>query len=180
MKVSVVLGWILITLSHMQSELIIYDFKGQSNTDAWVIVNDVVMGGRSDAFLDLNEEGHGVFRGKVSLENNGGFASVRLRLSPIDVQNYSEIRLRVKGDGKRYQMRCKSYWNEPQSYIAYFDTQRDWQEVVIDLRSMRPTFRGSQLDMPDYPGVSLAEIAVLIGNKKEESFSLEIDSIWLK
>ena len=45
---------------------------------------------------------------------------------------------------------------------------------------MYPTFRGRTLDMPDYPGETLAEIAFFIANKKAENFRLEIDQIGLE
>ncbi|WP_224488010.1 CIA30 family protein [Robertkochia flava] len=164
----------------MQSELVIYDFASRPDTGAWAIVNDVVMGGASNAQIRKNQAGNGVFSGHVSLENNGGFASVRLRLSPVDISDFSTIHLRVKGEPARYQVRCKSNWGDPQSYVAYFETNGTWQEVVISLGSMYPTFRGNRLDMPDYSGEMLSEVALLIGNKKEEDFKVELEKIWLE
>ena len=46
----------------------------------WTSVNDVVMGGVSDSLMQVSEDGTGVFAGHLSLENNGGFASVRAPL----------------------------------------------------------------------------------------------------
>ena len=45
--------------------------------DNWGIVNDGVMGGISQSNIYLNEENNIIFAGNVSLENNGGFASIR-------------------------------------------------------------------------------------------------------
>lgn len=42
----------------------------------WRIVNDTVMGGRSQSRF-YQQDGVGVFEGFLSLENYGGFASVR-------------------------------------------------------------------------------------------------------
>jgi len=44
---------------------------------------------------------------------------------------------------------------------------------------METTFRGTQLDIPNYPVDFIAEFAILIGNKKAERFDLEIDKIFL-
>ena len=55
---------------------ILYDFNTESKLENWFTVNDDVMGGvsKSKLFLDaLN----GVFQGRISTLNNGGFASVR-------------------------------------------------------------------------------------------------------
>ena len=179
MKVFAIIFTLIPIIMNAQSTLTLYDFKEHKEVSGWTIVNDVVMGGRSDAALTVNEEGVGVFSGDVSLENNGGFASMRLRLSVVDLSGYTTVNVRLKSEPNRFQFRCKSSWNEPQSYISYFETTGEWQEVSIPLRTMYPTFRGNRLDMPDFPAETLAEIAILIGNKKEESFRLEIDRIWL-
>jgi hypothetical protein len=42
-----------------------------------------------------------------------------------------------------------------------------------------PSFRGQTLDLPNFKGDFLEEIVFLIGNKKNESFELLIDSIEL-
>ena len=60
--------------------LIIFDFTTESDLSDWRIMDDVVMGGRSDSNLKINEAGHGCFHGYVSLENYGGFASTRYNL----------------------------------------------------------------------------------------------------
>ena len=51
----------------------------------WSIVNDDVMGGISKSFLSINEDENLIFKGYLSLENNGGFASSRLSLSLIHI-----------------------------------------------------------------------------------------------
>jgi len=51
--------------------------REQSDASAWRSLNDGVMGGMSDGFFATNADGSGMFVGNVSLERNGGFASVR-------------------------------------------------------------------------------------------------------
>mgnify|MGYP001794145454 CR=1 FL=1 len=60
----------------------LFDFKKDSSLAGWSIVDDVVMGGRSAGHFKINREGHGEFYGTVSLENNGGFSSVRYAFDP--------------------------------------------------------------------------------------------------
>jgi len=86
----------------------------------------------------------------------------------------------LKGDGESYQFRVKSSANDRHSYIAKFTTSGKWETIEINLNDMYPAFRGYTLDIPNYPAASLAQIAFLIGNKKAESFELEIDKIILK
>ena len=45
--------------------------------------------------------------GNISLENNGGFSSVRHSFRKKVVSEFEQIVLKVKGDGKTYQFRIK-------------------------------------------------------------------------
>lgn len=164
----------------MADPLTIYDFTSDSNPNEWRVVDDGVMGGRSDGNFYINEEGHGVFTGKVSLENNGGFSSIRHRFETVNTEDYEKVSIRLRGDGKRYQFRAKSRSSDYYSYITYFETSGEWQTVELELSEMYATFRGMRLDLPNYPGSSMEEISFLIGNKKAEEFKLLIDKIELK
>lgn len=158
----------------------IFDFTKNSSLENWYIINDNVMGGVSRSTISINEDGNAVFQGSVSLENNGGFCSVRNSFEKITVANFDKVVLRLKGDGKRYQFRIRANRDDYYSYITYFETSGNWQTIEIPLEKMYPVFRGRKLDMPDFSGKSIEEIAFLIGNKKEEKFQLEIDKIELK
>lgn len=158
----------------------LFDFKKDSDLSNWTIVNDGVMGGVSQSDLNINSEGNAVFSGKVSLDYNGGFASVRYNTEPIDVNDYSTLVIRCKGLENQYQVRAKSSIEERHSYIQYIDVSEEWKEIEVDMAMMYPTFRGRRLDKPNYPKRSLSEFSILIGNKKNEEFSLEIDWIKLK
>jgi hypothetical protein len=61
--------------------------------------------------------------------------------------------------------------------VYEFKTTGEWQEIEIPFSEMYPRFRGYRLDIPNYQGESLTEIAFLIGNKVRETFQLEIDYI---
>lgn len=156
----------------------LFDFSKDSDLSEWSVVNDVVMGGRSTADMSTSDDGHGVFSGRVSLENNGGFCSVRFGLDQIDVSAYDKAVIRLKGDGKKYQFRVKSDFRERHAYISTFETSGEWQLVEVNLTDMVPTFRGRRLSMPNYPKEQLSELRFLIGNKKQETFELQID--WIK
>lgn len=169
-----------INLLFMATAPFLFDFSTATDPAAWQVVDDVVMGGRSDGHFSINEAGNGLFYGEVSLENNGGFSSVRHRFAAIAVGDYSHCVIRLKGDGRRYQLRFKSSLNDAHSYIYYFTTSGEWQEIKVPLAEMYPAFRGRNLRMPNYPGEQLAEIAFLIGNKEAEAFRLELDYLRLE
>jgi len=160
--------------------LIIFDFSSKSDIENWRIVDDGVMGGRSEGNFKLNKNGHGEFFGDVSLKNNGGFSSLRHNFQNLKVSDYSTFEFRIKGDGKAYQFRSKSTADQRHSYLYNYETNGEWQTIQIPMREMYPSFRGRKLDMPNYAGEELSEITFLIANKREESFQLEIDWIKLK
>lgn len=158
---------------------VLWDFTKSNGLDNWYVVDDRVMGGVSQGKLTINEEGHAVFSGDVSLDNNGGFSSLRHRLTKKDISSYKSVKLRVKGDGKQYQFRVKSNRFQRQDYITNFVTNGEWQTIVIPFEDLYPSFRGRRLNMPNFSGQSLEEIAILIANNKPESFELMIDKITL-
>lgn len=158
----------------------IFHFHTGSDISQWKIIDDIVMGGRSSGTFGLNDQGNGVFKGKVSLENNGGFSSLHYRCEKMETTSFSSVLIRVKGDGKSYQFRIKDALRHPYSYIAKFDTSGVWETIEIPLREMYPAFRGRTLDIPNYANTGIEEVAFLIANKKEEHFELLIDTIVLK
>lgn len=94
------------------------DFSATSPAPEWYAVNDGVMGGESrggPAIVD----GQLIFSGQISLENNGGFSSVKSSGHQFDVSAFHSLRLRVKGDGRNYQLRLYTDARYGQSPIAY-------------------------------------------------------------
>ncbi|MEZ7498099.1 CIA30 family protein [Flavobacterium sp. Arc3] len=170
----------MILLFSIMAPKVIFDFNKNSNIQDWMIVDDVVMGGESASTFKLNADGFGVFEGNISLDNNGGFSSLRYRFPKIIVKDYTTISIKLKGDGKNYQFRIKSNSGDYYSYIAPFSSSGEWQELEIPLKDMYPSFRGKILDQPNFHEGTINEIAFLIGNKKAEKFKLMIDKIELK
>ncbi|QTE23933.1 CIA30 family protein [Polaribacter cellanae] len=158
----------------------IFDFNLNSDVSQWKVVDDVVMGGRSNGNFKINKKGDGVFYGDVSLENNGGFSLLRYRFSSIKVKDFKEVVLKVKGDKKKYQFRVKDKTTNYYSFILTFETNGAWQTIKIPLAEMEPAFRGRKLKMDNFSSESVEELAFLIGNKKEQHFKLEIDKIYLQ
>ncbi|GAA4230514.1 CIA30 family protein [Postechiella marina] len=157
----------------------LFKFNKTSNIKNWKTINDGVMGGVSTGIFYLNEEGHGVYKGHISLQNNGGFSSLKYSFNTLNTEQHSKIILKVKGDGKTYQFRIKHKSSDRHSYIAYFNTSNKWQTICFNLSEMHPKFRGRKVNIPNYNKTNIEEIAFLIGNKKNETFKLLIDSIIL-
>jgi Complex I intermediate-associated protein 30 (CIA30). len=158
---------------------VIYDFKKDRYSGDWRVVNDGVMGGLSSGRLEIDDDGNGIFYGFVSLDNYGGFTSIRLR-KKVKLNNYNKIVLRVFGDNKLYQLRVKSKSRDRHVYVKNFYAENKWQEIEINLKSMRPQFRGRKLNMSNFNNRSIEEIGILVGNKVEEEFRIKIDYLTLE
>lgn len=158
---------------------VIFDFNDNTSLQNWKTLDDVVMGGRSQGVISLGPQGHGRFSGTVSLENNGGFSSVRYYPTGLEVDPTNQIKIRLRGDGKRYQFRIKHNKQATQSYVTYFETTGEWQEITITLNELYATFRGRRLDQPNFNHSTIQELGFLIGNEKAEEFELLIDKIEL-
>lgn len=148
----------------------------------WEIVNDGVMGGQSESSFQINEKGNAVFIGSISLENNGGFASVRNHES-LNLEGFKSLRLHVKGDGNRYCFRLRTADNGGVHYFSYdyrFETEAErWMDVDLPLSDFRPFFRGNPLK--DVPPMDLSKIRLygfLISDRQEGPFRLEVADIW--
>ena len=158
----------------------IFDFNTSSDIYQWKVVDDVVMGGKSNGSFKINKDGNGEFSGLVSLENNGGFSSLRYDFKSKETEGYKFIVLKVKGDGKKYQFRLKDDKLNKHSYISIFETNGEWQTIKITLSEMYPAFRGVKLNIGDFSSSKIDQIAFLIGNKKAQKFKLEIDEIFFQ
>ncbi len=104
--------------------LTIADFAGEPAGPGWYVVNDNVMGGRSEGDFEV-VQGELRFAGRTNT-NGGGFSSIRTRPVKMNLSKHEGIRLRVKGDGRRYTWRLttNARWRGREiSYWADFDTR---------------------------------------------------------
>lgn len=158
-----------------KQELLV-DF-GSPEIEPWQAVNDVVMGGISRSGLTRTGDGTVVFAGDVSLENNGGFASVRTSIGKTDLSSYGGMVVRARGDGKRYRLRLRTDDRfDGIAYQANFDTVLDeWREVRLPFESFAPIYRGrTPRNAPPLDTGKISQIGLMIADKQEGRFRLEI------
>ena len=159
----------------MDNDFTLCDF---SDLKEWTVVNDGVMGGLSEGKL-TKENDKAVFSGKVSLENNGGFTSIRRSVTTDYTKPISQFKIKLKGDGKRYQFRVRKS-GEYFTYTYDFKTSGKYETIVINAAEMQPTFRGQILNYPNFDGDDINEIGFLIANKKMETFAMLLDEVAAK
>lgn len=158
----------------------LFDFSSKGTAENWYAINDGVMGGVSSGRITGTDEGTVMFEGQVSLENNGGFASVRSRPRPLDLTGYDGLRLRVRGDGNRYKINFKTAESfDGLLYRAVFHTQPGrWQTIEIPFSEFEPTYKGRVVD--NAPAADLSRVrslGMMISDKQAGPFAIEIDWI---
>lgn len=148
----------------------------------WSIVDDGVMGGLSRGQMEIQQEGIMRFFGTISLENRGGFSSVRSKSVRFDWSHATAVRLRVKGDGRTYQLRLSTdaeYRGGEVSFQASFETKKDaWVEVTVPFTSLRGSWRGVSLPDQRFDAAKIRRMGLLLGDQKAGPFALEVD--WIR
>lgn len=160
-------------------EKTIIDFGNAAEKEKWGVVNDVVMGGLSAGRMSV-ARGIAVFHGRVSLENSGGFASVRSIPRRFDLSGYDGLIIRVRGDGRRYRLRLKTDDDyEGVTYQATFFTEpSEWTEPRLSFDEFSPVFRGRVLeDAPPLDRARIRRVGFMIADKQEGAFRLEIKAV---
>ncbi|QDU10287.1 CIA30 family protein [Gimesia aquarii] len=160
---------------------ILFDFSNQKAGNQWQTVNDGVMGGISKGRFRISNEGRLEFFGTLSLENNGGFASVRSRPKQLNLQVGDTLLTRVKGDGRKYSLNLYLPIRRVAfSYRMEFKTEKDkWIELRLPLKDFVATSFGrivANAGQVNAPQVN--SIGFLLGDKKAGPFKLDVD--WIK
>lgn len=150
-----------------------------TGTPTWRSIDDVVMGGISSSRMAV-EEGVGVFSGVLSLENNGGFASVRTIPAAHDLGGFDGLVVRVRGDGKRYKLRLRTTDAfDGVSYQAELAPPADrWVEVELPFDDFVAVFRGRRVaGAGSLDPEQIRTFGLLISDKQTGPFRLEIEWI---
>jgi monofunctional biosynthetic peptidoglycan transglycosylase len=143
----------------------------------WRAVNDGVMGGVSSGRMVASDDGLR-FEGRLSLENNGGFASVRHRVEQ-DLSAAGRVQMNLRGDGRTYQFRIRHNQGfDGVAWRAEFSTTGEWQTVELALSEFEPVFRGRRVrDAGPVVPSAISQIGFLLADKTPGSFALTIRSI---
>lgn len=165
-------------LSAIVTESVLFDFTDSSTSSRWFQVNDDVMGGVSQSNISFTTDGTALFSGKISFENNGGFASVQSDfVPPLDLSNYTGLEFRVKGDGKKYGI----YLWDRRGFVTYESTFQSeagvWQSVRLPFKSFYPVYNGIRTTATPLDLSRIRAITVMIEYKQEGPFALEIARI---
>jgi len=160
---------------------VLFDFTGAEAAKEWQTVNDGVMGGVSEGKFKITDKKTLEFFGTLSLENNGGFASVRTKAKKLGLEKGDTLIARVRGDGREYMLNL--YLNKPLIAFAYraaVQTKKDeWIEVKVPLDKFEATSFGRPVkDAGPVDPKEINALGVMLGDKKAGPFMMEVE--WIK
>jgi monofunctional biosynthetic peptidoglycan transglycosylase len=155
----------------------LFDFYSADAAEHWRIINDTVMGGVSTSAFVATGDG-AAFRGTVSLEHGGGFASVRAPEDDYDLSGAAGIRLVARGDGKRYNLTLYTQAGGRISYRVPFQPGDDWTTIDLPFEALTPYRRGRHVpDAPPFAPSGVRTLGFLIGDTQDGPFRLDLRSI---
>jgi hypothetical protein len=159
-----------------------FDFSVPSAVDDWAPIDDRVMGGVSRSRLRHDPAGHAVFEGEVSLERNGGFASVRSSPGARGAASAGAVSIEVRGEPKQYKLSLLTNDGfDSLNYQAGFSPPGlDWQILRLPLAAFRASFRGREV--PGAPALDpsrIRQVGLMIAARQAGPFALEVRQISL-
>jgi len=160
--------------------IILLDFDDPADAALWRPVDDVVMGGVSRSAFGLAEPGVARFSGNVSLENFGGFASVRTPPRDWDTAGAQAFVLRVRGDGHTYKFTIRTGDGfDGLQYQSRFTAPADaWTEVRLPVNEFVATFRGRKVPFAaSLDPAKVRALGLMISDKQAGPFKLLVDRI---
>lgn len=183
MKTSSLLALLILSSLALQTvaadEKSVAAFKDPGSVDSWISVNDGVMGGVSKGGFKRSEEGTLLFSGNLSLDNNGGFASIRTKPNPMDLSGMDSIVVKAKGDGRTYWVELRvSRQMGASSYRADLPTTAGkWTEVVVPIKDFKLQAFGQNLPANPINPANVESIGFTLADKKAGPFDLEVEYV---
>lgn len=156
------------------------DFTDKKAGHQMNVVNDGVMGGLSQGTIEMTQNDSLLFKGNISLQNNGGFSSFRIGGKLWDLSAWKGVEILVKGDGRTYGLRAttdETFLRSSVSFTADFKTVKDeWVKLQIPFSKMKASWRGRKLDR-NFDPAQIKGLGIILADKQAGKFALEIKSI---
>lgn len=156
---------------------VVSDFADPQEADAWRVINDDVMGGRSkgDAQFD---DGQMTFFGSINT-NGGGFSSVRRAIEPGQLTGADRVRLRVKTDGRPYRVTFRDGSRSRRGEVMYrapigAAASDDWQTVSVAFADLEASFHGDPVDAEPFDPAAAYELGLILNDTGDGPFRLGV------
>lgn len=158
---------------------LLFDFGVGKDFGKWSIVNDGVMGGLSQSKASLDADAL-LFAGNVSLQNNGGFVSLRSPMGKYDLSAYNYCEIRFRSDtSRKFEILIEkdTPFYLPKFRAKFGASSKDWETITIPLRDLEISKMGSTIQQGIDPVrlQDIQRIGFILADKQEGSFQLWID-----
>ena len=156
------------------------DFKSSEETELWEAVNDGVMGGLSSGGPEF-DNGRMVFSGVLNT-NGGGFSSIRRSIDPGSLEGVPGILMRVKPDNRNYRITLRTDATDRGQKISFqapipATAPGSWADVFVSFDTISPSVFGRLVHGVEFDETAATSVGIIIADKKNGPFRLEIDSI---
>ena len=161
---------------------LLFDFSDPRAVDAWQAIDDRVMGGVSRSRLRTDPGGHAVFEGEVSLERNGGFASVRCTPGDRGLRGATLCVIEVRGSGQRFRLNLLTddRFDSVNYQIGFQAPTQGWETQRLPLTDFRASFRGREVtNAPPLDPAAIRQVGLMIAERQTGPFMLAIRHISL-
>ncbi|MFK7948737.1 MAG: CIA30 family protein [Saprospiraceae bacterium] len=177
----ILMFFLAVLLTNNQSVKI--DFGKNKDGKDWQIVNDGVMGGRSQSTISF-EKNSMIFKGNVSLENNGGFASMRASFGEYDFSKYETMTMRFRGTARKFAvtMQKEAVFYLPNYKYFFTPNPDEWQTLEMKLTDFETYQMGRAIGgtVSEEDLTKIIRYGIILYDKKAGDFELEIDYIEFK
>ena len=146
----------------------------------WRVVNDTVMGGVSSGQVEVSDTLR--FTGELSLQNNGGFVSIRSTPADLGLDDAVALRITLRGDGRTWDVTATraDVPLRAGSYRMPVEATAEVMQVELPLAAFRPSSFGRPVmgapALDAAPG-RITGLGFLLADKRPGPFTLEVLSI---
>lgn len=155
-----------------------FDFgKGKAGNE-WRIINDGVMGGLSKGQVKFSTNTL-TFKGTVSLENYGGFTSLKSPFSSYDFSKKKKFIVRYKLSGQKVAVTLEDSYRfyKPNYKLTLEKTNGIWKTMEFDMTDFKVYRMGEPMGGYVSKDIlsQIKRVGFISGEKKAGQFNLEID-----
>ncbi|MDH4290755.1 MAG: CIA30 family protein [Aquincola sp.] len=162
---------------------LLFGFDDARCVEGWTAIDDRVMGGVSRSRLRHDPAAGAVFEGVVSLERNGGFASVRSAAGPLGLAGADDCVIEARGDGRQYKLSLftDDAFDAVSYQAAFTQAAGRWVSVRLPIGDFKARFRGREVgDAPGLDPGRIRQVGLMIAGAQAGAFALGVRSIRLE
>jgi hypothetical protein len=163
-----------------QSSIIDFGNSAGKNQE-WILLSDNIMGGVTKSKIEYTTNSV-LLSGNISLDNYGGFSSIKTKYKSVDLSKYNGIKIKFKSTNQKFAFTLEDNqdWTQP-NYKREFSSKKDdtWEEVIIYFKDFQEIVIGEPTGnmMKSKSLKNIVRMGIMTYEKKEGPFSLEVDYV---